>query len=410
MEAWPRTLPNRAQGTEHYLLAGGGLQNCLIALLVLDRRPDARVTVIERGDRLGGNHTWSFHASDLPAGCERAVGPAVHRSWDTYDVAFPGLRRTVPSAFRTIVSHELDALLQRRMSDAPGAELLLGTEIDSVGPDHVVLSDGRTIDGDVVVDGRGPPGPPPDRGSGYQKFVGLELQLERPGPYSRPMLMDACVPQIDGFRFLYVLPFAPDRVLVEDTRFSDTSHLDHDALRSEVLEYAADRGLEIADVVRTESGVLPMPWSSDHDWSTELPLRGGYAGGFLHPATGFSFPVAARVARHVVDAGGAPLDGWEEFVRRHRHQYRYAEFLNRLAFTAYEPADRYHVFERFYRLGPPLIERFYRLDMTWRDRARLLVGRPPRGLSVGRFVEHLRAPADGTTAAPTRTDVQEVGR
>ena len=32
---------------------------------------------------------------------------------------------------------------------------------------------------------------------------------------------DATVEQLDGFRFLYTLPFGPDQLLVEDTRYSD---------------------------------------------------------------------------------------------------------------------------------------------------------------------------------------------
>lgn len=391
------------------MLAGGGLQNCLIALAVLDERPEARIALVERADRLGGNHTWSFHASDLPPRCERAIAPAVHRTWDEYDVVFPSFRRTVPSAYRTILSHELDALVRRRLADAPGGELLLDADIAAVGADHVALADGRRLRGRVVVDGRGLTGPPPDRGTGYQKFLGLELRLATPSPDVRPLLMDARVPQTDGFRFMYVLPFAPDRVLVEDTCFSDTPSIDRDAARARVLAYAEAQGFDVAEVVRTESGVLPMPWSARRDWSIGLPIRGGYAGGFLHPATGFSFPVAARVASHL--AGGAidaPLDGWGEFVRRHRRQYRYAELLNRLAFTAYEPGDRHHVFERFYRLGTPLIERFYRLELTWPDRARLLVGRPPRGLSIRRVVGRPRRavlPAAGTAAAPSPREV-----
>ena len=49
--------------------------------------------------------------------------------------------------------------------------------------------------------------------------------------------MDATVPQRDGFRFMYVLPLAEDRLLVEDTTFSDSPRLDQEALRESVHEY-----------------------------------------------------------------------------------------------------------------------------------------------------------------------------
>lgn len=400
-------MPAEPNPTQDYLLAGGGLQNCLLALLVLDERPEARVTLVDRGDRLGGNQTWSFHAADLPARCEPALGPAVHRSWDDYDVRFPAYERTVDSGYRTILSRELHALVEQRLAEVPHGRLLLRTEIESVGRDHVTLADGTTLHGRVVVDARGLAARPADAGAGYQKFLGLELRLRRPNPSTRPMLMDACVPQVDGFRFFYVLPLSPDRVLVEDTRFSDTPDLDPDEMGAGVLAYAAENGLDVDETVRSESGVLPMPWTMPTTWTHDLPLRAGYAGGFLHPATGFSFPIAARLARHLADHGAdAPLDGWEAFLRRHRRQYRYAALLNRLAFSAYGPTERYHVFERFYRLRTPLIERFYRLELSPADQARLLVGRPPRGFSFRRVVRHARAARDdrrrtGAEANPT---------
>ena len=37
---------------------------------------------------------------------------------------------------------------------------------------------------------------------------------------------------------------------------------------------------------------------------------------------------------------------------------------------------------RFYRLPEAVIRRFYALELTAMDRARILVGRPPRGMSL----------------------------
>jgi lycopene beta-cyclase len=51
--------------------------------------------------------------------------------------------------------------------------------------------------------------------------------------------------------------------------------------------------------------------------------------------------------------------------------------LNRMLFLAAEPSRRRHVFERFYRLRQPLIERFYAGNLTGTDRLRLVVGKPP---------------------------------
>ena len=48
-----------------------------------------------------------------------------------------------------------------------------------------------------------------------------------------------------------------------------------------------------------------------------------------------------------------------------------------MLFGAAPPSRRWRVFDRFYRLPAPLIERFYAARSTRADRLRILCGRPP---------------------------------
>ncbi|MBX3179244.1 MAG: lycopene beta-cyclase CrtY [Candidatus Hydrogenedentes bacterium] len=372
-----------------YLLAGGGLQNCLIALLLLHRQPECRVTLVEQESALCGNHTWSFHLADIPPEARAALEPVLDFTWDHYTVKFPGMQRRVDCPYGSILSERLAAAVRARIEAAPNARLVLNTPIAAVDADRIVLGNGRVLYGRTVIDARGLPPHQPVKSTGYQKFVGLELRLAAPFPLRGPVLMDAEVPQEDGFRFFYVLPFESDCVLVEDTRFSDSPDLDIARLRAEVLRYAGGLGLDVHEILREESGVLPMPWSARRVWPAAPPLLAGYRGGFLHPATGYSFPLAVRLALHIADrAPEPPFDaGWAGFMRRHRAQYRFATWLNLLLFRAYPPARRYHIFQRFYTLPEDVIERFYRLEMTRWDQARFFLGRPPRGLSLRRLLE-----------------------
>ena len=73
-------------------------------------------------------------------------------------------------------------------------------------------------------------------------------------------------------------------------------------------------------------------------------------------------------------------------VREHRRQTRYALLLNRMMFQAFIPEHRYSPLERFYRLPESTILRFYSQTTTAWDRARVVVGRPPRGFSLGRLI------------------------
>jgi lycopene beta-cyclase len=282
-----------------------------------------------------------------------------------------------------ISSERFADVVTDRLRGAIGCELMLGTAAASVEPNRVTLQDGRTLQAGVVIDARGPGGLRPHPRTGYQKFLGRELLLRAPHGLSRPLLMDATVPQLDGFRFFYVLPLAPDRLLVEDTSFSRSPILDLDATRGAIDRYAAKWG-SVAECVREETGVLPMPWASDTAIDRSSPLRAGYAGGFFHPATGYSLPVALRLALHVATHSPSDMFGvdYEQMIARHERQARYAQELNRLLFHCFAPSEMWNVFAWFYRLPEEVLARFYALSLTRWDQARILLSRPPRGFSL----------------------------
>jgi lycopene beta-cyclase len=375
-----------------YVLVGGGLQNALLTLALRERQPGATIALLERGASLGGNHTWSFHAGDVPAASQAWIEPLVRHRWPSYDVRFPTHDRTLGHAYATIPSACVDAAVRERLAGSPSL-VLTGVAVVETAAHEVRLADGRTLEGTLVVDARGPVDAAGGGRMGWQKFLGLEVQLETPSGLTRPLVMDATVPQVDGFRFMYVLPLSPDRLLVEDTTFSDSPALEGDSLRARVRAYCEERGFAVASVVREETGVLPLPWGGPLPEPKASPLRAGYQGGWFHPTTGYSLPVAVRLAEAIAarPAAQAFSAALSLLSREHRGQARFAWILNWLLFCAYPPAERWHVLERFYRLPEPTIERFYALRMTVADRARLLLGRPPRGFSVRAAWAHLQA-------------------
>ncbi len=368
-----------------YLLIGGGLQNALISLAVLKRHPDARVCLVERAEALGGNHLWCFHALDLNEGGQALVAPLVVRRWDSYSVRFPSFERRLDAPYAAVSSERLAEHVSDVLARKPRSRLILGRSAVSVEATQATLNDGQQLHARVVIDARGPEAHGREHIIGYQKFVGLELELESASGLTEPIVMDANVPQHDGFRFVYTLPLGPNRVLVEDTYFADGPELDVDLLRTRALAYAHGLGLAVASIRRQESGVLPLPAAAI---ATRVgsPWQAGYAGGWFHPTTGYTFPIAARLALHVARTTPETLfdESYGALAREHARQQRYACLLNRLLFRAIAPEARRNVLERFYRLPEASIARFYALSTTAFDRARILCGRPPRGISFGR--------------------------
>jgi lycopene beta-cyclase len=368
-----------------FVLVGGGLQHALLVLALHQIEPALRLALVETHESLGGNHTWCFHASDVSRAAESFVAPLVEHSWPGYSVRFPRLERRVASRYAMISSARLHQVLCEHFARHPASVLALGVSATSIEASSVRLSDGRELAGKVVSDARGPERTQREGPFAYQKFLGLELELEAPSPLDEPLLMDARVSQHAGFRFVYVLPFSERRVLIEDTYYSESPELDRAALRAEVLAYAAAHGFRVRDVLREEQGVLPIPLASRRPEASARPLRLGYGGGWFHPTTGYSLPIAARLAHAIATS---PVDALperlEQLASEHARQARYCVLLNRLMFGAFGLEAQRNVLERFYRLPEPTIERFYALLLSHADQLRILCGRPPSGLSLRR--------------------------
>src|SRR5579863_5611469 len=197
--------------TTDHVIVGGGLAGGLIALALANAGRGAQVTLIDRQPRLGGNHTWSFHLTDLQDDERALVAPLVTQQWAQHEVRFPGHQRVLESGYATVSSERFAEVVTSRLAGA-GVRLLLDRRVAGVGSSVVHLEDESPVRGRLVIDARGiaPAAPPRETTAraGYQKFVGLELALQADGPWTRPLLMDATVSQADGYRFVYVLPFS----------------------------------------------------------------------------------------------------------------------------------------------------------------------------------------------------------
>ena len=237
-------MEGRPEFSTDHLIVGGGLAGGLAALALANAGRGGQVTLIDHAPRLGGNHTWSFHLTDLSDGERNLVAPLVSRQWPQQEVRFPDRHRVLEAGYATVTSERFAEVITARLVGA-GVRLLLDRRVTEVGPSLVRLEDESQIRGRVVLDARGPDATALAR-VGYQKFVGLELALRSDGPWTRPLLMDATVSQRDGFRFVYVLPFSPRRVLVEDTIYSSSSALDAFEIERRILAYVSDHGATVS--------------------------------------------------------------------------------------------------------------------------------------------------------------------
>lgn len=386
-------MSDRTAGPDDFdaILVGGGLANQLIAWRLADRRPDLRVAIVERGPDLGGNHTWSFHETDLDPAQRAWIDPLVTFRWPRQEVRFPGQpHRILETGYRSVLSDHLADAVREHCGNLT---VLTDSEAVSVNPTEIELAGGQTLAAPLVIDGRGALRDQP-LALAYQKFFGLEIETKTGHGQDHPIIMDALVPQTDGYRFVYTLPMTPTRILVEDTYYSEEPTFDPERLEDRVRDYIAQKGWEISHVVRSEKGVLPISLAGDIDrhWATlgkELP-RAGLRAWLFHSTTGYSVPYAARLADLIADAPRLTSPEIVALTERASRsvwsEQTFMRLINRLLFVGARPDERVRVMARFYRLGEPLIQRFYAGRTTLADKIRILSGKPPipiaRGLRV----------------------------
>jgi lycopene beta-cyclase len=362
------------------IIAGGGLAGTLAACRSRQAQPNARVLLLEEGTRLGGNHTWSFQDTDIAPEARAWIAPFVAHRWPEQQVRFPKYTRMLASGYNTVFAEGL----HRTALSVLGESVRFEAPVRAAGPHRVELATGEELRGACVIDARGL-SPAAGLTLAYQKFVGLEVRFDRPHGQPYPIIMDATPAQYDGYRFLYTLPYANDRMLIEDTYYSDSPALDVSALELRCKEYARARGWSIAEILRAEKGVLPVVLGGSAEAILAQKPAGvpaiGLRGGFFHHTTSYSFPFAVRTAEIIASA--IPLTSetldplMQDWAHRHWREQRFFRLLNRMLFWAAKPWERYRVFERHYELSEPLIGRFYSSNLTRTDKARVLLGWPP---------------------------------
>lgn len=351
------------------VIIGAGLSGLMTAWRCLDVNPDLTVTIIEANDHIAGDHTWSFNLTDIAPELHDWITPFIAYNWDKYDVRFPKRERTLDITYCTGNSGTLRACVLS-LIESGRLRVMLKTRAETLefsGP--VIYANGFRLRKDEI--------------PAWQKFVGHVIKTKTPHGLSHPIIMDATVEQIDGYRFVYLLPFTEDEILIEDTYFSDTAILSENEISSRLDDYIRAKGWGDHKIIRKEKGVLPMMMATER---TDASTKIGLAGGFAVAATGFTVPYAVSLADRIAqaiksDGPDAAIAAIPKFRTEFIKAERYPRLLNRMFFRAAKPELRYKILQRFYGLSSGLIQRFYANKLTRYDKLRILTGKPPVPIS-----------------------------
>lgn len=380
-------MPSTAPAKNQYdlAIAGGGLAGGLVALALNKLKPELDIALIEAEDNFGGNHIWSFFDSDVDEDHRWLLEPLISRSWESYDVHFPKYSRSLANGYNSIESANLDRELRARL---PESSLITDHKIKKIKSGIVKLGNDTEIAAEAVLDVRGG-GDISALEFGWQKFCGQMLRLKEPHGLERPVIMDATVEQIDGYRFVYCLPFGKNEIFVEDTYYSDTKEIDPKKLNGRIAEYADQQDWMVDQIMHSESGQLPVLYGGDFTafWDSNKgpDARAGVRAALVQPITSYSLPMAVKTAMIIADMPKITQKKLDKLLKELAFQHwadgKFYRMLCAMMFKAAKPEKRYLTLEHTYSKDEALIERFYAGKSTKLDQASLLSGKPPVPIS-----------------------------
>lgn len=349
-------------------ILGGGCAGLSLAARLA--RTGVSFRVIEPRAAYADDRAWSFWRTrpDPFQDCVRA-------SWTAWTVEGPrGLVRRSSRAtpYQSVAAGAFYARALALIDAAPAGSIALGVTAGAV---FATERGARieTTDGGFTAAHVADTRPPARRPVFGQFFLGREIA-------TAAAVFDAETVPLMHFRggcsagvdFLYILPFARDRALVEVTCFAAASP--SLAALAAWLDAEIDAlGAGGHDVLRSEAGALPMEVGYRAPAAPGV-IHLGLAGGAARPSTGYAFQriqaqadaVAADLAKGV--APRIPRDG------------PMARFMDRvfLQVLAAAPERGPALFESLFRNAPPeRLERFLSGSTRADDRLSVMTSLPP---------------------------------
>lgn len=382
------------------IIAGGGLSGGLLALRLALAHPNLRILLLERQNTLGGNHTWGFQTAGEN---DPWLTPVMTKSWESFDVRFPKTDKTIPLRHSVIRSADFHSGLIGILGDS----VRLGCSVKAVSDNEVETSTGQFLRAPLVVDATGIHREQIqknrffDAPCGWMKYIGFDLKLNKPHGLKLPVLMDARVPQMDGFRYFSITPINDLNLFVQECYLSSNPDLNFERISRSILAYGERNGWSVHSfsnpVVRKEQAAIPLPLQTfpadqihqgskrvsieGEDFVDRSPLQISAAQGWYHSALGQAVSDATRVAEFIATRPHLRTGPVRAELRHFRKdwvdQQRFYRTFNRLVFQAVEPSLRHIAFDRLMGLKEDIIGRFQSGTSTKTDAVKILGLKPP---------------------------------
>lgn len=275
------------------IIIGGGCSGLSLAYHLIKNQGSKRICLLESRAQYLNDKTWCFWEKDESIWtklsstswkqwsfhAEKSTKKITHSGveWQYYHLA-------ASSYYRYMTQYIANSPLTDLYMDSPALNItrLQHHSIESTSKSYRITTPHTSYAAKMVIDTR-----PQARLQSilFQSFYGVELTIPLSQQTRVISLMNNMRTDHSGFRFNYILPLRPDRILFEHTRFSKTPVSQEQLMRE--CQAEIDRlNIDSTRVIRSEFGVLPMGLKKIK--KSEV-IQGGATQGALRDATGYGF-------------------------------------------------------------------------------------------------------------------------
>jgi lycopene beta-cyclase len=300
-----------------FIIAGGGAAGLSLAChLVRSPLRDASILIIDKDDDDQLHRNWGYWSRE-----PNFFDPTPDHTWRALRFEANGARRDLDLGdyrYTLVRGRDFYPFAKADLAQHPNVTFVQGVVDEIVDGEAVatVVAGGAVFHGLWVFDSLLSKGDlkriPPHHHQLKMHFKGWEIETPAPAfDTSAATLFDFRTPQRGLMRFFYVMPFAPNRALVEYTIFSERvlPQAEYVAALQEHIEQA--RGIRDYRIVEEESGVVPI---TDYPFPRKEGRRIraiGAKAGRVKPSTGYSIMRVQRDAEAIVQSlvqHGHPFD------------------------------------------------------------------------------------------------------
>ena len=289
-----------------YIISGAGASgmSLLYRMMQHDFFSDKQILVVDKAPKNTNDHTWCFWEKEADI-----FEPIVYHQWKDvhfYSNHFSGLLSLAPYQYKMIRSIDLYSFVLHEANRHSNVTFLYGT-VSEMGNEQgkaFLILDEKKLTAGFIFNSIlfGTLTIPKGTHSLLQHFKGWTIETDEPVfNTEEATLMDFRICQQHGTTFMYVLPTANNRALVEYTLFTEKLLLQEEY--TVALKDYIQSVLKIANyiIVEEEFGVIPM---TNIHFAKQVGniVNMGTAGGQTKPSTGYTFKFIQKQCNEIVEA------------------------------------------------------------------------------------------------------------